>query len=323
MTDDPAGSGLPEPRPALLGLGLAAAGRPAYITTGRTNDLGVPADRTVDALRTRAHELLDTAWAAGIRFFDVARSYGLAEVFLGSWLAKHPGRRPEITIESKWGYEYVGEWQVDADIHERKDHSLGMFENQWPQTVRALDDHPPDVYLIHSVTPESPALSDPVLLDRLRELTAAGVRVGISTSGPSQGQVLTEAMALPDSPFRVVQATWNLLEQSAADALQRAHAAGWLVVVKEVLANGRLTDSLAPVPVREVARWANYDVAALAIGVALEQPWADVVLTGAVTSDQILANIGIRVPSSILGVFDNLATVPRDYWQSRREIPWT
>src|SRR5262249_61078597 len=68
-----------------IGLGLAAVGRPAYITLGRSTDLG--ADRTVTAMRTRSHALLDAADAAGVRYVDVARSYGRAEQFLVEWLS--------------------------------------------------------------------------------------------------------------------------------------------------------------------------------------------------------------------------------------------
>ena len=32
--------------------------------------------------------VLDAAWEKGIRYFDAARSYGLAEKFLSSWLRK-------------------------------------------------------------------------------------------------------------------------------------------------------------------------------------------------------------------------------------------
>jgi aryl-alcohol dehydrogenase-like predicted oxidoreductase len=71
-----------------IGLGLAAIGRPAYITSGRDVDLG--ADRDVDRLRARAHALLDAGYAAGVRYLDVARSYGRAEEFLASWLAARP-----------------------------------------------------------------------------------------------------------------------------------------------------------------------------------------------------------------------------------------
>jgi aryl-alcohol dehydrogenase-like predicted oxidoreductase len=208
-----------------IGFGLAAIGRPAYITAGRSGDLGDHSLRTPAYLQDRAHRLLDAAWDAGVRYFDAARSYGHAEEYLGSWLAAHPGRRRDLIIGSKWGYEYIGNWKMDAEVHERKEHSPAMFERQWPQTVQALGSTP-DFYLIHSVTPDSPALTDTHLLKRLRQLASTGVRVGISNSGPAQGEVIDDATAVPDSPFTVVQATWNVLEQSAAPALERAHAGG-------------------------------------------------------------------------------------------------
>ena len=305
-----------------LGLGLAAIGRPAYITSGRVDDLGDPAQRTIELMSARAQELLDAAWAHGIRYLDVARSYGLAEEFLGTWLAAHPGRRPVLTIGSKWGYEYVGNWRVDATVHERKDHSVRMFDNQWPETTHALGARP-DIYLIHSVTPQSPSLHDAALLDRLRALADTGTRVGISTSGTHQGEVIAEAMALADSPFRVVQATWNLFEQSAGEALHSAHAAGWLVVVKEVLANGRLVDPVTRAPVRALARADGQTTGGLAIGAALAQPWADIVLTGAVTSGQLVANIASRIPRVTGEQLAALAISPGEYWRARARLGWS
>jgi aryl-alcohol dehydrogenase-like predicted oxidoreductase len=307
--------------PPRLGLGLAAIGRPAYISTGRSADLGDPNQRSIEVMRARAHELLDAAWTAGFRYLDVARSYGAAETFLGMWLADHPGRRGALTIGSKWGYEYVGNWHVDAPVHERKDHSLTMFERQWPQTVHALGGHP-DVYLIHSVTPDSPALHDAALLDRLRALSDTGVRVGISTSGPHQSDVVAQALALPDSPFRAVQATWNLLEPSAGDVLRTAHAANWLVVVKEVLANGRLTDPATMAPVHGLAVADAQTMDAFAIGAALAQPWADIVLTGAVTPRQLLSNVVARPPRSDPGQLATLAMSPTEYWRQRTQLEW-
>src|SRR5687767_9761419 len=83
-----------------IGLGLAALGRPAYITPGRDTDLG--ADRSVAAMERRSHDMLDAAYASGIRYFDAARSYGLAEQFLASWL--HARNPADVTVGSKWGY---------------------------------------------------------------------------------------------------------------------------------------------------------------------------------------------------------------------------
>ena len=39
-------------------------------------------------MRAHAHAVLDAACDAGVRYFDAARSYGLAEEFLGSWLTR-------------------------------------------------------------------------------------------------------------------------------------------------------------------------------------------------------------------------------------------
>ncbi|QHF22637.1 aldo/keto reductase [Rathayibacter sp. VKM Ac-2804] len=297
-----------------LGLGLAAVGRPAYITAGRDGDLGPPEGRSVEALRGRTHELLDTAWDLGVRFSDVARSYGRAEEFLGGWLAEHPERRSELTVESKWGYEYVGEWAMDAAVHERKEHSVAMLERQWSATLAALGSAP-DRYLVHSITPESPALVDRALLDRLRGLAGSGVAVGLSTSGPEQARTIRLALAIPDSPFSTVQTTWNLLERSAGAALAEAHDAGWTVVVKEALANGRLVGDRAPELLRRLPA-APEDVA---LGAALGQSWADVVLSGAATPGQLRENVRARAVAVPEGL---PAQDPGEYWAERSALAW-
>ncbi|PJJ61999.1 aldo/keto reductase [Compostimonas suwonensis] len=305
-----------------IGLGLAAIGRPAYITEGRDDDLGEGAARSVAMMQERAHNLLDAAWWLGIRYIDAARSYGLAEHFLGSWLETHPGRRDELTIGSKWGYEYVGEWRMDAATHERKEHSLAMLDRQWPQSVQALGTAP-DVYLVHSLTPDSPVLADGALLDRLRGLAADGVRVGFSTSGPSQGAVIEAALALDDSPFTAVQTTWNLLEQSAADALAQANEARWLVVVKEVLANGRLTSRGAETDAAALAAADGQPLSGLAIGAAVAHPWADVVLSGAVTRKQLRESLAAKVPQLPADRLASLAEPPERYWAERGARAWS
>src|SRR5882757_10623914 len=92
-----------------LGFGLAAVGRPGYINVGRAADL--PPGRGVAAMRARAVELLDFAYAHGVRYFDAARSYGRAEEFLAGWLAGAPDRGG-VAVGSKWGYTYTADWQV-------------------------------------------------------------------------------------------------------------------------------------------------------------------------------------------------------------------
>ena len=297
---------------ASIGLGLAALGRPGYINLGHDEDLAP--GRAVEDLRVRTHELLEQAWQAGVRYFDAARSYGLAEEFLGEWLT--PERRTHLTIGSKWGYTYVGDWRPDADTHEVKSHDLATFERQWPETLQALGG-PPDIYLVHSLTTDSPALDDKRLLDRLRELTDSGVRVGLSTSGPRQAETLRKAVDL-GTPFSAVQATWNVLEPSAGPALAEAHDAGWFVVVKEAVANGRLTSRAGETPFNEFAHQRGIAPDALAIGAAMAQPWADIVLSGATTASQLASNLAYRVD----GPLTEFTQQPEEYWTERSALPW-
>ena len=68
-----------------LGLGLAALGRPGYINLKRQDHLQ---ERSAEAMQERCHEVLDKAYALGLRYYDCARSYGRSEEFLGAWLRK-------------------------------------------------------------------------------------------------------------------------------------------------------------------------------------------------------------------------------------------
>ncbi|MFB7221657.1 aldo/keto reductase [Streptomyces sp. NPDC056227] len=310
---------------AHIGLGLAAVGRPGYINLHRDRDL--PEDRSVDALRERTHELLDAAYAQGVRYFDAARSYGRSEEFLGAWLAARPEVR-DVVIGSKWGYTYTADWSVDAEAHEVKDHSLATFERQRAETEALLGDRL-DLYQIHSVTADSPALTDKELHARLAELAADGVSVGLSTSGPAQADAIRAALTVRvdgEPLFRTVQATFNALETSAGSALAEAHEAGLTVIVKEAMANGRLAGTDAPAIVQEIAAEAGLGSDAVALALVLHQPWAGVVLSGAATVAQLAGNLH----APLLGLdeerrsqLDALVEEPEAYWRHRAALPWS
>lgn len=304
-----------------LGLGLAAIGRPAYITSGRDRDL--PGSRSRAELRDRAHALLDAAYGLGIRYVDAARSYGDAEEFLGSWLAARDV--PDVFVASKWGYRYVGDWRMDAATHEVKSHDLATFTAQLAETRALLGDRL-RLYQVHSVTPDSPLLTDRPLLDRLGALRDDGVEVGFSTSGPAQAVAVERALAVRVGGrplFTSVQSTWNLLESSAGPALAAAHAAGARVVVKECVANGRLVSDVDPSLAR-VAAAHGVGPAAVALGAALAQPWCDVVLSGAVTPQQLAANArAVRPSAAELAGLAALVEPPDAYWATRAARPWT
>jgi aryl-alcohol dehydrogenase-like predicted oxidoreductase len=314
---------------AALGLGLAALGRPGYINLGHDADVG--ADRSVEGMRRHAHAVLDAAWDLGIRYVDAARSYGLAERFLGAWLADRPGARDALRIGSKWGYAYTAGWQVDADQHEVKEHSLAQLQQQWSETCAELGTAP-DLYQIHSVTPDSPALDDGPLLDQLATLRGEGVELGLTTSGPDQAAVVERSLEVDvdgQRLFASVQATWNLLERSVEGALAAAHAAGVEIIVKEALANGRLTARGDPAiwqPLRERADALGVGVDAVALAAARSQPWAGTVLSGAATVAQLASNAAaarIELSAEELGSWSGMAEQPKAYWATRAALPWT
>src|SRR5438105_2229408 len=120
-----------------MGLGLAALGRPGYINLGRAADFH---DRSVEAMERRCHAMLDAAYAAGVRYIDAARSYGLAETFLAHWLDARGIAAGAITIGSKWGYRYTADWQADAAVHEVKDHTVDTLRRQFAETRALLGD---------------------------------------------------------------------------------------------------------------------------------------------------------------------------------------
>jgi aryl-alcohol dehydrogenase-like predicted oxidoreductase len=308
-----------------LGLGLAALGRPAYINLGRQRDLG--SGRSVDDLEERCHEMLDAAVAAGIRYVDAARSYGRAESFLASWFHARNPPTDAIAIGSKWGYSYVGAWRLDAPVHEVKDLSADALRRQIAESRSLLGDRL-QLYQIHSATLESNVLENHDVLRELVRLHSTGLVIGLTVTGPHQPDVIRRALQVSVdgvNPFRVVQATWNLLEPSAAPALAEAKAQGWGVIVKEALANGRLTDQavgerLETIKKESAARGTTVD--RLALAAALSQPWADVVLSGAVTAQQLDSNLKAFALATEPAAWPDLAESPKDYWAQRSALRW-
>jgi aryl-alcohol dehydrogenase-like predicted oxidoreductase len=315
-----------------IGLGLAALGRPGYINLGHADDLNHAYD--VAKMEEHAHTVLDLAWAHGVRYFDVARSYGLAESFLERWLATRGIAPAEVTVGSKWGYTYTAGWQVEAEKHEVKEHSLAVLQRQMGESQAILGAYL-DLYQIHSATLDSGVLENAAVLDELARLRDTGLAIGISLSGPQQAETLQRAMEVRydgEMLFGAVQATWNLLAREAEEALQVAHQAGMGVIVKEALANGRLTTRNDDPNFAEkrqllegVAAELETTVDALALAAALARPWAGVVLSGAATTQHLLSNLtalNVSWDDEIDKRLLNLAESPESYWGQRDQLEW-
>ena len=315
-----------------VGIGLAALGRPGYINLGHAEDLD--ADYDVSHMRTHAHAVLDAAYAAGVRYFDAARSYGLAEDYLGSWLSEREIDADVVGVGSKWGYTYEADWAVYTEAHEVKEHSVAVFERQIVETRGALGGHL-GLYQIHSATPESGVLEDAAVLDAMAVLKQSGVAIGLSLSGVDQHTTLQRALTIRRDGallFDCVQATWNLLEGSVGPALMQAREAGLGVIVKEGVANGRLTvrglEELAPAArtvLIELSEAKGVGPDAIALAAVRAQPFCDVVLSGAATAEHLTENLkclAVSLADDELAALAEIAEEPGAYWATRSRLPW-
>jgi aryl-alcohol dehydrogenase-like predicted oxidoreductase len=315
-----------------IGLGMAALGRPGYINLGHAQDLACTYD--VKAMEQRAYEVLDAAWDAGVRYFDAARSYGLGEQFLGAWLSSRAISADSVAVGSKWGYTYTADWKIETQAHEIKDHSLATLERQWPESVAFLNGYL-KLYQIHSATAESGVLENRRILEKLGRLKGDGIRIGLSLSGSEQGKTLRKAIevTVDGSPlFDSVQATWNLLEPSVGTALTEASAAGMGVMIKEALANGRLTDRNSEPGfgpklelLRIEAQKLGASVDALVLATCLNQPFVDLVLSGATNVEQLHSNVqagSVKIDGDTMSRLSALAEPPDRYWATRSKLPW-
>ncbi|KAG2431842.1 hypothetical protein HXX76_009335 [Chlamydomonas incerta] len=339
VSDKAKGTFLGVPDMPLLGLGLAALGRPGYINLGHGADL---AGKSVEEMRSNCAAVLTAALGMGIRYYDAARSYGRAEEFLSSWLhTLPPAALGRTVVGSKWGYYYTADWQVDTGgaPHEVKEHTAPNLIKQAGETQGLLGGKL-RLYQIHSATLESGVLDAADVLAELEKLKKErGWMMGLSLSGVHQAATLRKAMGVRMSDgaplFDSVQATWNLLEQSAGEALTEAHAGGTSVIVKEGLANGRLTPrnssagfAAKMAVLQQAADKYGTGVDALALAAVIAQPFRPMVLSGATTAEQLASNaaalelVGRLQASDLAALMAALRQPAEEYWAERSALSW-
>lgn len=320
---------------ARLGLGLAALGRPGYINLGHAEDLG--SNYAIGAMRKHCHGVLDVAWDLGIRYFDAARSYGRAEDYLASWIQDRDIPAEAVEIGSKWGYTYTAAWKVQTPegvAHEVKRHHLKVLQSQFQASIKLLSQHL-DLYQIHSATMESGVLENEEVLHCLNGLRKAGIRIGLTVSGVGQSQAIDRALEVRFDDqllFSSVQATWNVLETSATAALKRASEAGLSVIIKEALANGRLTPRNNSAEfwedravLEKLAKQHNSTIDAVSLAAALNQDWATTVLSGAASGEHLRSNfkaLDLKWDHDVAERLAGLVQTPEEYWNQRSELAW-
>jgi aryl-alcohol dehydrogenase-like predicted oxidoreductase len=151
----------------------------------------------------QAFELMDAAWARGVRRFDTASSYGggYSEQTIGAWVR---ARRPEgLVLTSK----------VFHPTHEGDDSGLApeRVRRIVRQSVERLGVARVDTYLSHESDPSTPLSAT---LSALEELSRAGL---IGAIGLSNADAATIAEAVRIAPIAVVQNEYSLLARHAEE----------------------------------------------------------------------------------------------------------
>jgi len=310
----------------IIGLGTAAIGRPSYINIRQDsfeyNDL--------EQFRAKGIQVLDEAYAHGIRYYDTAPGYGMAEQLLLEW-AKN---KTDIEIATKWGYTYVANFDVNASQHEVKEHSLDKLQEQWNFSEKLLPQL--TTYQIHSATLDTGVLENNAVLERLFELkTTHQIKIGITTSGTNQQQIIELAKAIERNKtplFDVYQVTYNLFEQSLETILKQLSKDGKRVIIKEAMANGRVFPneqfrdySERYSLLKTLADKYNVGLDAIAIRFVEQSIRPFCILSGASEPSHVSQNLKAKEFELSSADMEQLKKIKVDtevYWQERKNLVW-
>lgn len=312
-----------------IGLGTAAIGRPQYINIKR----GEP-DSIFDkeTFVNNGRMVLDSAYQQGIRYFDTAPGYGLAEQMLIDWV-KDQGDH-SIEIATKWGYTYVADFNSNATLHEVKDHGIEKLNEQWKESKQLLP------YLstlqIHSATFDTGVLKDEEVLKRLAVIKMENnILMGLTTTGNNQVDVIKKALEISvhgSLLFDEVQVTYNILDQSLLSISNEISTSGIRIIIKEALANGRIfTNANYPqyaamyLALEKMAKKYEVGVDAVALRFCIDSVSPFIVLSGAAQSRQIQENLKsneFKLEEDDLMILKSFKIAPGNYWQERKQLHW-
>ncbi|WP_299670054.1 aldo/keto reductase [uncultured Polaribacter sp.] len=311
-----------------LGLGTAALGRPQYINV-RLKDT---AFSNLEEFRKQSFYVLEKAYNSGIRYFDTAPGYGLAEELVLKWLQTK--NDSSIEIATKWGYTYTANFDVNATIHEVKEHSLAKLNEQWNFSKKLLPYL--KVYQIHSATLETGVLENTAVLKRLAFLKKEhNLKIGLTTSGTNQVEVIKKGLnVLIDGKqlFDVFQVTYNFLDQSLQEIANELNHQNKKIIIKEALANGRVfRNSDYPnysdiySTLEKLADTYKVGIDAISLKYCEQTISKSTVLSGASDQKQLQENLKMNLFSlsnediEILNSF----RVPNElYWNERKKLTW-
>lgn len=311
-----------------IGLGTAATGRPQYINIRPK----AKQYQSLEAFKQEGKSLLELAYNLGIRYFDTAPGYGMAEKLMIDWLSQKKLQLPEVA--SKWGYIYTANFDPNAKVHELKEHSIEKLNEQWQVSKALLPAL--KYYQIHSATFETQVLNNTLVINRLATLKEEyGLMMGLTTTGGNQVEVFKEARKIIRNGkplFDLFQITYNVFDQSLASVLEEINDTNIKIVVKEALANGRVFPNHQFKHYQGIytllinlANKYNVGVDAIALRFCIDSLPIFKVLSGASSPKQLKENlktINFVLESEDIELLKSLSIDPKCYWQERKKLIW-
>ena len=311
-----------------LGLGTAALGRPQYINV-RT----VECDNSdLSEFRKQSFSVLENAYNSGIRYFDTAPGYGLAEELVLEWLQTK--NDSSIEIATKWGYTYTANFDANATVHEVKEHSLSKLNEQWNFSKQLLPYL--KVYQIHSATLETGVLENKQVLEQLAFLKKEhNLKIGLTTTGTNQVEVIKKALdVLVDGKqvFDLFQVTYNFLDQSLKEISEELQSQNKSIVIKEALANGRVFKNenyshynKMYATLESLSEKHNVGVDAISLKYCEQTIDNSIVLSGASNSNQLKENQKLNTFSlseEEIELLNSFKVSTDSYWTERKKLEW-
>lgn len=312
---------------ARIGLGTAAIGRPVYMNIRSEN---VRTSFDLNSFKKEGYSILEFAYEQGIRHFDTAPNYGMAEDLLIDWL--HEKKYDDVNISSKWGYTYTADFNPNASSHEVKEHSISKLNQQWEKTSKLLPFL--KTYQIHSASLETGVLDNKIVLNRLASLKYEfGIKIGLTSTGANQNEIIEKALQIEienQQLFDSFQVTFNLFDQSVLKQLDQLK--GKELIVKEALANGRVFPNLHYSNytanykfLKELSLKYSVGVDAIALRFCIDTIPTGLILSGASTKQQIQENLKanlFQLENNEIDHFFELRVKPEDFWDERKLLAW-
>ena len=311
-----------------LGLGTAALGRPQYINI-RTRSVQ---NTDLASFRKQSFLVLEEAYALGVRYFDTAPGYGLAEELLLEWLQTKDDK--SIEVATKWGYTYTANFDVNAKIHEVKEHGLVKLNEQWNFSKQLLPYV--KIYQIHSATLETGVLENTAVLKQLSFLKKThNLKIGLTTTGTNQVEIIKKALNVRvdgATVFDLFQVTYNFLDQSLQEIYSELIKQKKSIVIKEALANGRIFKNKKYKHYTEIysaldylSQKYNVGVDAISLKYCAQTIPKSMVLSGASNSMQLKENLkanSFSISNEDIALLNSFKIPTTQYWEERKKLEW-